>query len=263
MKNRFLIILLTFFLNTFLSADELFIEAKNITLDKNKNTSIFKNEVTVKKAEKKITSQYAEFNKDTQRIILKDSIIAQDNYKNIVKTNYAEFNNINDTLKTIGSTTFLSAKNYILKGENILFDNKNEIIKSDATAILKDPSGNEIYLENFEYLIKENIFKSVGSVEIIDQFKNNYEFSQIYIDTKKKEIIGTDIKAFLNHKDFKTNIKNDPRVFANSMKSSEDESTFNKSVFTLCEDKDGDKCPPWSLQASKMTHNNKKKNNLL
>ncbi len=259
MKNRFLIILLTFFLNTFLSADELLIEAKNITLDKNKNTSIFKDNVTVKKAGKKITSQYAEFNKDAQTIILKDNIIAKDNFENIVKTNYAEFNNINDTLKTIGSTTFLSAKNYVLEGENIFFDNKNEIIKSDTTAILKDPSGNEIYLENFEYLVKENIFKSVGSVEIIDQFKNNYKFSQIYIDTKKKEIIGTDIKAFLNHEDFKTNIKNDPRIFANSMKSSEDESTFNKSVFTLCEDKNGDKCPPWSLQASKMTHNNKKK----
>ena len=36
-------------------------------------------------------------------------------------------------------------------------------------------------------------------------------------------------------------LKMTQRVFANSMKSSEDESTFNKSVFTLCEDKDGDK----------------------
>ena len=28
---------------------------------------------------------------------------------------------------------------------------------------------------------------------------NKYEFSQIYLDTNKKELLGTDIKAFLNH----------------------------------------------------------------
>ena len=32
---------------------------------------------------------------------------------------------------------------------------------------------------------------------------NEYEFSQIYIDTKK-EILGTDIKAFMNDKTFKS-----------------------------------------------------------
>ena len=36
-------------------------------------------------------------------------------------------------------------------------------------------------------------------------------------------------------------------------------SVFNKSVFTLCEFKENEKCPPWVLQANKMTHDNKKK----
>ena len=35
--------------------------------------------------------------------------------------------------------------------------------------------------------------------------QNSYEFSQLYIDTKKKEILGTDIKAFLNQDDIKIN----------------------------------------------------------
>ena len=51
----------------------------------------------------------------------------------------------------------------------------------------------------------------------------------------KKEILGTDIKAFLNHEDFKVNSKNDPRIFANTMKSNDKESSFGKSVFTLCQ----------------------------
>ena len=42
------------------------------------------------------------------------------------------------------------------------------------------------------------------------------------------------------------------------MKLSSERSSFDKSVFTLCEYKEGEKCPPWTLQASKMTHDNKK-----
>ena len=34
----------------------------------------------------------------------------------------------------------------------------------------------------------------------------------------KKEIVGTDIKAFLNDDRFKVNINNKPRVFANTIK---------------------------------------------
>ena len=68
-----------------------------------------------------------------------------------------------------------------------------------------------------------------------------------------------DIKAFLNHKDFKINSKNKPRVFSNSIKLEKNRSQFNKSVFTLCNYRKDDKCPPWSIQAGQMLHDNKKK----
>ena len=32
---------------------------------------------------------------------------------------------------------------------------------------VKDLDGNEIYLENFEYLAEENIFKSIGLIKIL------------------------------------------------------------------------------------------------
>ena len=66
--------------------------------------------------------------------------------------------------------------------------------------------GNEISLDNFEYQKDQNIFKSISKIKIIDKTGNKYEFSQIYIDTKKKEILGTDTKAFLNDASFKPNI---------------------------------------------------------
>ena len=64
MKNKIFIIFLSFFLNSFLNAENLVIEAKNISLDKKKETSIFEKEVVVTTEDNKIIkSDYAEYNK--------------------------------------------------------------------------------------------------------------------------------------------------------------------------------------------------------
>ncbi len=259
MKNKFFIIFVTLFLSTFSRAEDLFIEAKDITLNKDKQTTIFKNNVHVKTNDKKISSEFAEFDKEAQTIILRENIIAKDKFNNIIKTNYAEYNNIKKIFKSNGPTTVITSENYILKGSDIIFNNLNKNIQSKKSSILKDLDGNEIYLENFEYLAEDNIFKSIGLIKIKDEFNNTYEFSQIYIDTKKKEVLGTDIKAFLNNKEFKINEKNDPRVFANTIKLDDERSTFGKSIFTICGQRENEKCPPWTLQASKMTHEKKNK----
>jgi len=259
MKNKFFIIFTTFFFATFLHAEDLFIEAKDITLDKDKKTTIFKNSVNVETKNKIISSEFAEFNKEAQSIVLKENVIAKDKFKNTIKTNYAEYDNIKKIFKSNGPTTLITSENYILEGVDLIFDNFNKDIKSNKPSTLKDLDGNEIYLENFEYLAEENIFKSIGLIKIKDKLNNTYEFSQIYIDTKKKEVLGTDIKAFLNSDDFKINKDNDPRIFANTIKLSNEKSTFDKSIFTICEQKENEKCPPWTLQASKMTHEKKNK----
>ena len=75
-------------------------------------------------------------------------------------------------------------------------------MKSKKPSKIVDVDNNQINLENFYFNSKDNIFRSTGLIKIFDNKKNSYEFSQIYIDTKKKEIIGTDVKAYLNQKDF-------------------------------------------------------------
>ena len=108
---------------------------------------------------------------------------------------------------------------------------KKKAVSKDNT-IIKDLDNNIIYLENFEFLSDENIFKSVGLVKIEDKQNNTYEFSQVYIDTKKKEILGTDIKAFINDERLKVSTLNKPRVFANTVKINKEQSIYN--VFLLC-----------------------------
>ena len=138
-------------------------------------------------------------------------------------------------------------------------NNKKNSITSEKETTITDIDNNKIILQNFKYEKTNNIFTSLGLIKVLDNIDNTYEFSQIYIDTEKKEILGTDIKTFLNNKSFKINQKNDPRIFANTVKMTKKGTKFNKSVFTLCEYRKNDKCPPWSIQSNEMLHDVVKK----
>jgi LPS-assembly protein len=259
MKSKILIIIFSILFFSKGSTENISIEAKNISIDKDKVTSIFKNEVVVKTKDKTIKSDYVKYNKKTGLLIIKNNIIVKDINNNTIRTNYAEYNERNQIFKSIGLTNIETSEKYLLDGEDIIIDNKSKIINSNKPSILKDQDNNKIYLDNFEYLLIDNIFKSIGSIKIKDKTSNVYEFSQVYIDTKKKEILGTDTKAFLNSENFKENKNNNPRIFSNTIKLTKDKSSFEKSIFTLCGHRKNDKCPPWTIQSSKMLHDNKKK----
>ena len=77
-----------------------------------------------------------------------------------------------------------------------------------------------------------------------------------HIDTKQKEILGKTSKlpnddAFKIHKD------NKPRIFANTIQINDEFGKFKKGNFTVT--KEEDKCPPWTIQASQLLHDKKKK----
>ena len=230
MKNNFIKILLFFLLTNVSFADELEISAKNISLDKKKEISIFQDDVI---------------------------IIDKDN--NIIKTDYAVYDYKLQIIEAKGDTVITTSKGYIVETKDINFNKNNNFINSESSTVIKDVQNNKIYLENFNYQMKRNIFKSVGLIKVIDKSNNTYEFSQIYIDENKKELIGSDSKTFLNQNGFKTNKENKPRIFSNSISLKEKESNFIKSTFTTCNYRENDKCPPWELRASKMKHDNIKK----
>ena len=48
----------------------------------------------------------------------------------------------------------------------------------------------------FNYNSIKNILFSKGEIKLEDKNKNIYKFNQIYIDEKKKKIIGSDAKIF-------------------------------------------------------------------
>ena len=260
MKNNFFTLFLIFIFSSWLNAQEVFIEAENITIDKKKQVSIFENKVIITTEKNNIIKgDYAEYDKDKKFIIIRNNVSVEDDKKNIIKTNEATYDEKTKIFKSIGSTTITTTDGYELVGANINLNNSDRIIISNSNSEIKDRNNNKILLDNFEYLIDKNIFKSIGKIMVKDTSSNIYEFSQIYIDTKEKKILGTDIKAKIDQNNFKVDERNKPRIFANTAEVSKEKSSFTKSIFTLCDYRENDKCPPWSIQASKMLHDNKKK----
>ena len=263
MKNKTFIILKTLifiFINSLSLAENITIESKIVNFDKKEQKTIFTDNVVLKTEKNEtIKSDYAEYDKLKGIIIFKDQVKFIDQENNIVETEYAEYSENKDVFQTKGQSKITTKENYIAIGRDFILDNRNNLLISEKDTIIEDPEGNSIYLANFEFLNKTNIFKSIGLIKITDKLKNTYEFSQIYIDTKKKEILGTDIKAFVNEKKFKINPNNKPRIFANTISINKKKSIYNKSIFTICNYRKNDKCPPWSIQSSKMLHDNKSK----
>ncbi len=260
MRSKIFIIIFSMLTFETVVSDELFIQAKNISIDKKNNLTIFKDDVLAKTKENyQIKSQYAEFNKEVKNLILKNQVIGIDNNNNKIETDFAEYNEISRIFNTKGFTKVVTSEKYTIEGEDIVFNNYKKVITSSKKALITDNENNKIYLSNFEYQIEKNIFKSLGKVKILDKNQNSYEFNQIYIDTKKKEILGSDAKFFINQDDFKIDERNKPRIFSNTSKISGNKSIFKKSVFTLCNYRKNDKCPPWSIQSNEMLHDNKKK----
>ena len=234
MKNKFNYIICILFIFIFnqidLLANELSVSASNITVDKKTKTTL-----------------------------LKGNVEAKDILNNTVFAEKAKYSKELNTLETFGDTKIITSEGYILEGKNIFFDNNKKVISSNSKSLILDKDKNKIYLEMFNYFIPKKMFFSKGSVKIQDVNNNEYNFSEIYIDEAKNKIVGSDVKAFLKDDSFKANEKNNPRFFANSMTLEKGDSIFQKGVFTYCQNRKGDKCPPWVLRSNKIRHNASKK----
>ena len=94
--------------------------------------------------------------------------MSKDTDGNIFRTSKATYDNNNKIFKSFGKSNFETLEGYKIEASDIIIDNKNFFISSENKTFIIDKEGNEIYLENFEYFKQKNIFKSVGSIKIID-----------------------------------------------------------------------------------------------
>ncbi|MDB9760355.1 LPS assembly protein LptD [Pelagibacteraceae bacterium] len=200
--------------------------------------------------------QYDDANKIT---ILEGNVKSVDEKGNKIFSEYAKYNKIDGVIETVGETKIITSNGYEVLGSNVIFSDKKKIIYSNYKTQIIDNDSNKVFVDMFNYSIQTNIFFSKGNIEILDINSNKYNFSEIYIDEKKRKIIGSDAKAFLNNDKITIDGNNEPRLFANTMSLSKNVSTLDKGIFTYCKNRENEKCPPWALQSKKIKHDLAKK----
>jgi len=260
-KYTLIFFLLSFILiNLNLKADEFNISAKEIIVDKENEIIIGKGSVLAKDSEGKLI--YADkitYKKNRETILAEGNVKIKDNIGNILLTDKASYDKFNEKITTYNNSELILEEGYKLTAKNILYNIKDKILESNNNSILTDLDNNTIQTTMFQYDTERNLFSSIGKIKIVDKNNNKYKFKEIYIDTKKKEMVGSNISVVLDEKSFGLKEENDPRFVANNILLTKDKTTLSKGVFTVCKIRE-DKCPPWSIKAKQITHDKIKKN---
>ena len=206
-----------------------------------------------------INAKTIEIEKLNQVVTAEGDVEVIDSKNNIINSEKIRYDKTKQVLNAFGKTEILTSEKFKIKTKNIVYDNNKKILSSNDRTEIIDGDGNTIVTSMFNYIVDKNMFVSAGEIKITDSRENEYYFSEIYIDEKKRKIVGSDIRAFLNDGSFKYDPRNEPRFFANSATINEDYTIFNKAVFTACKKRENDKCPPWMIRAKEIKHNAAKK----
>ena len=262
-KNKIFFILFNVFflvfLNTNIYAEEFNISAEEITIDKTNNIVIGIGSVEARDSSgKTINADKIIYKKNEEYLTAEGSVKIYDTDDNILKTDKATFDKIKEIIITYQNSEMDIKEGYNIKTNKIIYYEDKKIMKSDQNTILTDLDGNLVKTQMFEYNIEKNLFSSIGEIKIIDINKNKYFFKELFVDTKKKEIIGSDVSAIFDQEDFGVAKENDPRFVANQIFMSKNKTELIKGVFTVCH-KEKNKCPPWSIKAKEISHDKIKK----
>ena len=122
MKNNIFISLFLILFSQSLKAENVLIESKKITLEKNAELSIFEENVVITTSENNIIkAEYAEYDKKNGVITLKNNVVATDNRNNKLFSNFASFFKLSKYLSNIPILEDFVISNIIL---NLFFKSK-------------------------------------------------------------------------------------------------------------------------------------------
>ena len=257
MKNKYiLVILLNFLINTLVRAENYTFETAKIEILKDDNIILAYNGKAVSPDKSiDIIARKFRYNKNNQTLLIEGDAKLEFKTKNyIVNFNKATlYQNKNEIILNDKIIIKLNNQSLEIQSQKIIYDIKNETIKSTNLSKIKDSYLNIYDVDSFIYEISENILK-VKNLKFFDKDMNYFETPLAFINTKSGNFFGKDINFKFN-KDF-FNEKNDPRLYGNSVIKNDEKTTITKGVFTNCKIKDG--CPPWEISAKKIVNDKKK-----
>lgn len=159
-----------------------------------------------------------------------------------------------------GNTDALIQSDFKFHSSNIIFyRDKKELSSNYATKVIEKDL--RLYnLENFKYYLKKKILYGKNIYVVENHKKKSFETDQLFFSDGFFELENKNFVAGKTILELKKNIfanpENDPRITGISSKKKDNLTIINKAIFTSC--KKNDSCPPWSIQAKKITHDNDK-----
>ena len=210
-----------------------------------------------------ITVNADQFEYDKIKNILKASgnikIEDEINSYEVLSENIVYFKN-DEKIQIDGKSDFLINSNYNFKTEDITILREEKIISSDKNATIINKKNQTLYeIGKFTYSLKNEVLKGENffiNTKYNQPFSDKYFFKTAIFNLKDQSYIAQDIDINLK-KDLFGNKDNDPRFKGISSSSKNGVTTIDKGIFTSC--KKNDNCPPWSVQADKVTYDRNKK----
>ena len=260
MQNKFIIfltILFSLMISKVYSDDQFNFDVTEIEILENGNKIIGKKRGTIN-SNNGITIEANEFVFDK----LNNTIKAKGDIKINDKPNKYNFSAQNilyskneERIELKGKAEAIINNNYKFKSENIILLRNEMIISSDVGATILDNLNQTRYeIGKFSYSFKEEILKGEKifiNTKYNQPFSDKFFFESAVFNLKNQNYIAQDIEINFK-KDIFGNKNNDPRFKGLSSSSKNGITTINKGLFTSC--KKNDNCPPWSIQAEKITY---------
>jgi LPS-assembly protein len=166
-----------------------------------------------------------------------------------------------EKIVTKGETKAIIESNYNFLSSDMIFLKKDQKLISKSKSSITDKNFNLYEFDNFEYLINRKLLKA-NNLKVTTNYtssnnqKDIFNFENGFFNLDSKDFIAKDTKISVKKNIF-DNTDNDPRIEGVSSKRKGNITEINKATFTSC--KKDDNCPPWSINADKIIHDNKKK----
>jgi len=210
-----------------------------------------------------ITADTFEYNKNTNILNAKGNVEIEDKIKEykIKSSDITYFKNTEKIFSKGKTEAFIQSKYEVFSSDVNINRILNKLVSQNKTLIIDDEF-TQYKTDTIDYSINEYIFKGTN-VNVLtntnsdnDNEKEFYIFKDGIFNLDKKDFLASDTKIYVKKNIF-NDTENDPRIYGISSKKKGDITEINKAIFTSC--KLTDNCPPWSIKASNIIHDQGKK----
>ena len=210
-----------------------------------------------------ITADTFEYDKIRNILNAKGNVKIEDKIKDYIirSSDVTYYKNVEEIFSK-GKTEALVKSNYVIFSSDVNVNRVSNTLTSKKKTIIIDDESIQYETDTINYSIDEYIFigTNINILTNVDSNDDNekefYNFKDGIFNLEKKDFIASDTKIYVKKNTFDKS-ENDPRIFGVASKKKENITSINKAIFTSC--KLTDNCPPWSIKAKNIIHDQNKK----